>query len=106
MVFASLYPVDSSDFAALVTAIDRLTLNDASVSVERESSSSLGFGLRCGFLGLLHMDVFNSRLQQEFAMPVSVRAMLPHNSLELSTPHSTSRRSLLLLLWCHIASQC
>jgi hypothetical protein len=70
MVFASLYPVDSSDFATLATAVDRLTLNDASVSVERESSSSLGFGLRCGFLGLLHMDVFNSRLQQEFAMPV------------------------------------
>ncbi len=72
MVFASLYPVDSSDFAALVTAVERLTLNDASVSVERESSSSLGFGLRCGFLGLLHMDVFNSRLQQEFSMPVCV----------------------------------
>jgi elongation factor 4 len=60
MVFASLYPVDSGDFSALITAVERLTLNDASVTVERESSSSLGFGLRCGFLGLLHMDVSTS----------------------------------------------
>jgi len=74
MVFASLYPVDSGDFGALVTAVDRLTLNDASVSVERESSSSLGFGLRCGFLGLLHMDVFHQRLQIEFDTPVIVTA--------------------------------
>ena len=71
--------MDSSDFAALCTAIDRLTLNDASVSVERESSASLGFGLRCGFLGLLHMDVFNARLQQEFAMPViATSPMVPY----------------------------
>lgn len=71
--------MDSSDFSALCTAIDRLTLNDASVSVERESSASLGFGLRCGFLGLLHMDVFNARLQQEFAMPViATSPMVPY----------------------------
>jgi elongation factor 4 len=70
MVFASLYPVDTGDFQALVTAVERLTLNDASVSIERESSTSLGFGLRCGFLGLLHMDVFNQRLQSEFSTPV------------------------------------
>lgn len=74
MVFASLYPVDSGDFNALVTAVDRLLLNDASVTVERESSGSLGNGLRCGFLGLLHMDVFNQRLQDEFATPVIITA--------------------------------
>lgn len=72
MVFASLYPVDSGDFNALQTAVERLTLNDASVTVEKESSSSLGFGLRCGFLGLLHMDVFNQRLQDEFQTPVII----------------------------------
>jgi len=66
MVFASLYPVDASDFATLATAVSRLTLNDASVTTERESSEALGFGLRCGFLGLLHMDVFVQRLRQEF----------------------------------------
>lgn len=74
MVFASLYPVDSGDFNALQTAVERLTLNDASVTIEKESSQSLGFGLRCGFLGLLHMDVFNSRLQSEFATPVIITA--------------------------------
>lgn len=74
MVFASLYPVDSGDFSALLTATERLTLNDASVSVEKESSSSLGFGLRCGFLGLLHMDVFNQRLQDEFKTDVIITA--------------------------------
>jgi len=74
MVFASLYPVDSGDFSALLTAVERLTLNDASVTVEKESSSSLGFGLRCGFLGLLHMDVFNQRLQDEFKTDVIMTA--------------------------------
>ena len=74
MVFASLYPVDTGDFNALQTAVERLTLNDASVTIEKESSGSLGFGLRCGFLGLLHMDVFNQRLQDEFSMPVIITA--------------------------------
>jgi elongation factor 4 len=74
MVFASLYPIDSGDFGALQTAVERLTLNDASVTVEKESSGSLGFGLRCGFLGLLHMDVFNQRLQDEFRTPVIITA--------------------------------
>jgi hypothetical protein len=64
----------AGDFGALVTAVERLTLNDASVGVERESSTSLGLGLRCGFLGLLHMDVFVSRLQSEFETPVIITA--------------------------------
>ncbi|KAI5558850.1 hypothetical protein BDE02_17G069200 [Populus trichocarpa] len=65
MVFSGLYPVDGSDFDALNHAIERLTCNDASVSVTKESSSALGLGFRCGFLGLLHMDVFHQRLEQE-----------------------------------------
>ncbi|KAK9925117.1 hypothetical protein M0R45_033456 [Rubus argutus] len=65
MVFSGLYPADGSDFEALNHAIERLTCNDASVSVARESSTALGLGFRCGFLGLLHMDVFHQRLEQE-----------------------------------------
>ncbi|XP_076931209.1 translation factor GUF1 homolog, mitochondrial-like [Bidens hawaiensis] len=65
MVFSGLYPADGSDFEALSHAIERLTCNDASVSVARESSTALGLGFRCSFLGLLHMDVFHQRLEQE-----------------------------------------
>eukprot|EP00744_Colponema_vietnamica_P019314 GILI01027316.1.p1 GENE.GILI01027316.1~~GILI01027316.1.p1 ORF type:complete len:390 (-),score=97.57 GILI01027316.1:58-1062(-) len=72
MVFAGVYPIESDDFERLRTAIERLTLNDASVSVQKENSSSLGMGFRCGFLGLLHMDVFRQRLEQEHASPVIV----------------------------------
>ncbi|GMP28895.1 hypothetical protein CsSME_00004246 [Camellia sinensis var. sinensis] len=64
MVFSGLYPADGSDFDALNHAIERLTCNDASVSVTKESSTALGLGFRCGFLGLLHMDVFHQRLEQ------------------------------------------
>ena len=85
MVFASLYPVDSGDFSALQTAVERLTLNDASVSVEKESSSSLGFGLRCGFLGLLHMDVFNQRLTDEFKTDVITTAPMVAYRVQLRT---------------------
>lgn len=70
MVFAGIYPVDASDFSLLQDAIDKLTLNDASVKVEKKSSIALGLGFRCGFLGLLHMDVFRQRLEQEYDMNV------------------------------------
>ncbi|XP_031505444.1 translation factor GUF1 homolog, mitochondrial [Nymphaea colorata] len=70
MVFAGLYPADGSDFDALNHAIERLTCNDASVSVTKESSTALGLGFRCGFLGLLHMDVFHQRLDQEYGAQV------------------------------------
>ncbi|GFP79258.1 translation factor guf1 homolog mitochondrial [Phtheirospermum japonicum] len=65
MVFSGVYPADGSDFEALSNAIEKLTCNDASVSVTKESSTALGLGFRCGFLGLLHMDVFHQRLEQE-----------------------------------------
>ncbi|KAI9357028.1 hypothetical protein DFJ73DRAFT_913316 [Zopfochytrium polystomum] len=65
VVFAGLYPVDASEYPRLQDAIDRLTLNDASVSVARETSGALGQGFRLGFLGTLHMDVFSQRLEQE-----------------------------------------
>eukprot|EP00057_Strongylocentrotus_purpuratus_P013618 XP_011668092.1 PREDICTED: translation factor Guf1, mitochondrial [Strongylocentrotus purpuratus] len=65
MVFAGLYPIDQSEYLALRSALDKLTLNDSSVSVSRDSSPALGQGWRLGFLGLLHMEVFNQRLEQE-----------------------------------------
>ncbi|KAK2972396.1 hypothetical protein RJ640_010833 [Escallonia rubra] len=70
MVFSGLYPADGSDFEALNHAIERLTCNDASVSIAKESSTALGLGFRCGFLGLLHMDVFHQRLEQEHGIHV------------------------------------
>lgn len=74
MVFAGIYPVDSSDFELLRDAIEKLTLNDASVSVEKTSSAALGMGFQCGFLGLLHMDVFKQRLEQEYGLQVIATA--------------------------------
>lgn len=66
MVFAGIYPVDNSDYEHVRDAIEKLTLNDPSVHVEKENSIALGLGFRCGFLGLLHMDVFKQRLEQEY----------------------------------------
>lgn len=74
MVFAGLFPVDTTEFDQLRDAIEKLTLNDASVSVEKKSSPALGLGFRCGFLGLLHMDVFKQRLEQEYNIIVIATA--------------------------------
>lgn len=74
MVFAGIYPIDSTDFEPLTTAIEKLTLNDASVRVEKKTSAALGLGYRCGFLGLLHMDVFRQRLEQEYGINAIVTA--------------------------------
>ena len=74
MVFAGVYPTESSQFDLLRDAIEKLTLNDASVSTEKKSSTALGLGFRCGFLGLLHMDVFKQRLEQEYNLSVIVTA--------------------------------
>jgi GTP-binding protein LepA len=74
MVFAGIYPVDSSEFPLLVDAIEKLTLNDASVRCEKKTSIALGLGFRCGFLGLLHLDVFKQRLEQEYGMNLIVTA--------------------------------
>ena len=74
MVFSGIYPVETSEFELLRDAIEKLTLNDASVSVEKKTSVALGLGFHCGFLGLLHMEVFKQRLEQEYNVNIIVTA--------------------------------
>ena len=70
MVFAGIYPVDTEDFEELRNSMEKLQLNDASLTYETESSAALGFGFRCGFLGMLHMEIIQERLEREFEMTV------------------------------------
>lgn len=86
VVFAGIYPLDASEFEMLRDAIDKLTLNDASVTIEKTSSPALGLGFRCGFLGLLHMDVFKQRLEQEYN--VSAIATAPSVLYKVKLKHT------------------
>ncbi len=74
VVFSSIYPMDTGEYQELAKALDKLAINDAALTFEKDSSAALGFGFRCGFLGLLHLDVIQERLQREFDIGLVISA--------------------------------
>ncbi|CAO2639751.1 Translation factor Guf1, mitochondrial [Lemmus lemmus] len=95
MVFAGVYPIDQSEYNNLKSAIEKLTLNDSSVTVHRDSSLALGAGWRLGFLGLLHMEVFNQRLEQEYnASVILTTPTVPYKAVLSSAQLIKARRAV------------
>jgi GTP-binding protein LepA len=95
MVYSGLFPIDGSDYPALRDALDRLKLNDAALVYEPETSTALGFGFRCGFLGLLHLEIVRERLEREFALDLISTApnVVYRVSLDDDTEHVVTNPS-------------
>ena len=83
MVYCGIYPADGADYPALKDALEKLRMNDASLSFEPETSVALGYGFRCGFLGLLHMDIITTRLEREFDLDLVTTALMIDNPTNL-----------------------
>nr|WP_287423244.1 hypothetical protein [Candidatus Brachybacter algidus] len=105
MVFAGIYPIDNDDFEDLRDSLEKLQLNDASLTFEPESSVALGFGFRCGFLGMLHLDIIQERLSREFDQEVittvpnvmyhSYMAGKPNDLVIINTPNDLPEPNVL-----------
>ena len=91
MVFCGLYPSDGQDFEQLRDALDKLSINDPSFDFEPETSDALGFGFRCGFLGLLHMEIVQQRLEQDSDIDLVQTAPNVTYELTLNTRRRRSR---------------
>ncbi len=93
MVFCGLYPLDGDQYPELRTALEKLSLNDSSFSFEPETSKALGFGFRCGFLGLLHMDIIKERVQREYGVQILATAPTVEYRIHLTNGETIAARS-------------
>ena len=93
VVFSSIYPMSTDDYGDLAKALDKLTLNDPALTYEKDSSMALGFGFRCGFLGLLHLDVIQERLQREYGLSLLLSAPSVRYGITLESGETISVES-------------